>query len=211
MSIKTQKPSWLLLITLNLSLGSALATKEGGGNPDWPCEQVLVPEISAAVVWDGPDPAAYAEQWAKDPQVTELAHRLTARGIDRAGSEALIQAFAEAQPGAERDRRLTLLFAAVLEILNADRNRLVSGILRYSRDQERRARALDSQLTQMVELEANGSEEDLQRLAELQPRVELEQRVFDDREKSFPFLCTRPQAVEQRIGELARAIASWLE
>jgi hypothetical protein len=208
--MKIQRSSLALLVGLNLSFLGAQAAEESE-NPDWPCEQALVPEVSAAVVWDGPDPTPFSDQWASDAEVAGLARRLSARGTDRAHSESLIEAFAEAQPSAERDRRLTLLFAAVLDILNADRGKLLSGILRYSRDQERRARVLDSDLTQMVELEEEGSEEARQRLAELRTRVELEQRVFDDREKSIPFLCTRPRAVEQRIGELARAIASRLE
>ena len=85
------------------------------------------------------------------------------------------------------------------------------GILRYSRDQQRRAEALDAHLTEMVQLESDESDAALQRLAELSMRIELEQRVFDDREKSIPFLCTRPRVIEQRIGELARAISSQLD
>lgn len=182
-----------------------------GENPDWPCEQALVPEVAAAVVWGGPSIEGATGQWQSDAEVAELVHRLVARGTDPAAAESLIEAFAMAQPRGERDRRLTMLFAGVLERLNADRAMLNDGILRYSRDQERRARVLDSHLAELVELESDPSSESATRLAELQEQLVLEQRIFDDREKTIPFLCTRPRAVEQRIGELARSIAAYLE
>ena len=152
-----------------------------------------------------------SEQWQSDAEVSALVERLVARGADPAASEALIEAFAGAQPPGERDRRLTLLFAGVLQRLNADRSMLNDGILRYSRDQERRARVLDAHLAELVELESDPSPDAAKRLADLQEQLLMEQRIFDDREKTIPFLCTRPRAVEQRIGELARGIAAWLE
>lgn len=178
---------------------------------DWPCEQALVPEVSAAVVWDGPSIEGLAEQWPADVEVAELVRRLTARRTGSAESEALVESFAAALPAADRDRRLTLLFAGVLQTLNADRAKLNNGILRYARDQQRRAEVLDRHLAEFIRLEADTSEEGRLRLVEERRRLDLEQRMFDDRERSIPFLCTRPRVVEQRIGELARAIAYHLE
>lgn len=180
-------------------------------DPDWPCEQALVAEISAAVVWDGPSVDGLSDQWGSDPDVAALVQRLVARRIEPADAESLIEAFAGAQAPADRDHRLTLLFAGVLDVLNADRSKLNDGILRYARDQERRARALDDHLAELVRLEADDSQAADQRLEELQKRFQIEQRIFDDREKSIPFLCTSPRVVEQRIGDLARAIAAQLE
>jgi len=182
-----------------------------GDDPNWPCEQALVTEVSPAVVWDGPPLDGLEEYWGSDASISELVQRLTSRDADRAEDEPLIEAFAAAQPAAARDHRLTILFAGVLEVLNADRRKLNAGILRYSRDQQQRAEALDADLTDMVRLETEDADAARQRLAELTKRIELEQRIFDDREKSIPFLCTRPRVVEQRIGELARTISAQLQ
>ena len=38
----------------------------------------------------------------------------------------------------------------------------------------------------------------------------MEERIFDDRERSIRFLCLRPVAVEERLGVLARMIAGHL-
>jgi hypothetical protein len=201
----------VIVLGLGVIVGAMAVPASADENPDWPCEQALVPEIAAAVVWDGPSIEGMSEQWQSDAEVSALVGRLVARGADPAASEALIETFADAQPPGVRDRRLTLLFAGVLQRLNADRSMLNDGILRYSRDQERRARVLDAHLAELVELESDPSPDAAKRLADLQEQLLMEQRIFDDREKTIPFLCTRPRAVEQRIGELARAIAAWLE
>ncbi|MGB5833565.1 MAG: hypothetical protein WBG92_16440 [Thiohalocapsa sp.] len=198
-------------ITASLVMGAAAASAADGNDPDWPCEQALVPEISAAVVWDGPSVDGLSDQWQSDMQVAALTKRLTGRDTDPNEFEPSIEAFAKAQPVSNRDARLTLLFVGVLSILNADRRMLNDGILRYSRDQERRARILDGHLSEMVELESDQSPGGAKRLVELQDVVQIEQRIFDDREKTIPFLCTRPRVIEERIGELARTISAQLE
>ena len=180
-------------------------------DPDWPCEQILVPEVSAAVVWDGPSVDKLTENWRDLPEVEALVRRITDRNAVPQQSDAQIAEFAAAQPPAEKDKMLTLLFAGVLETLNADRSHLISGIKRYSRDQERRADALGQQLSEIVALEGDSSEEGAQRLEELNRTVVLEQRAFDEREKSISYLCTRPVVVEQRLGVLARTIAGYLD
>lgn len=211
-SLQGRAAALIAALGLGTMLGATPWSAGAGENPDWPCEQALVPEVAAAVVWDGPSVEGMSDQWQSDAEVAALVGRLVARGADPAASDGLIETFADAQPpGKERDRRLTLLFAGVLERLNADRSMLNDGILRYSRDQERRARILDTHLAELVELESDPSPEAAERLAEMQEQLLMEQRIFDDREKTIPFLCTRPRAVEQRMGELARAIAAWLE
>ena len=178
---------------------------------DWPCEQAYIAEVAAAVVWDGPSVDDLEQDWRAVPAVAELVEKLSNRRLDRGKADGLVEDFAKAQAPDQKDRMLTLVFAGVLDTLNLDRKTLLSGILRYSRDQERRAQILDRKLSEMVKLEQENTESSKQRLAELQRTIELEQRSFDDRERSIPHLCTRPRVVEGRIGELARAISGYLD
>ena len=123
------------------------------GDPDWPCEQALVPEVSAAVVWDGPSVDGLGDRWKEDPEISTLVHRLVARNVDETEAEAAIELFAMEQPAGERDHRLSLLFAGVLQVLNADRRMLQQGILRYARDQQRRAEVLGEHLAEIARIE----------------------------------------------------------
>lgn len=189
------------------ALSLLLRVASAGDLEDWPCEQALVSEVEAAVVWDGPDVTAMAGEWGQDREVAALAHRLTDRRLDHADDEAEIGRLAATLDSAQHDHRLSLLFAGVLQLLNADRQRLQAGILRYARDQQWRAESLGDDLAEIARLEGDSAPEAQQQLQALQHRVEMEQRMFDERERAIPFLCTRPRVVEQRIGELARAIA----
>jgi len=186
------------VVTLGPLLGVASVSADDN-NPDWPCDQALVPEVAAAVVWDGPSIDGLSDQWASDVEVAGLMQRLVARGTDPAESDRLIASLAAAQKAAERDRRLTLLFDGVLQRLNADWRLLNDGILRYSRDQERRARGGMRIWGNWWSLSPiprrrrpSASRNDMSNSCSTSAS-------FDHREKTMPFLCTRPRALEQRV------------
>lgn len=178
---------------------------------DWPCQQILVPQVSAAVVWDGPSVGTETSDWHDDPRVATLVAAITTPLSTEAAAASAIAAFAAGLSPEEKDRVLTLAFAGVIETLNRDRAKLVEGIKRYSRDQSRRAEAIGAELDAMVRLEKDPSDAAAARLAELTEQMEIEQRVFDERERSIEYLCMRPVAVEQRLGFLARRIAEHLD
>ncbi|MGA7980138.1 MAG: hypothetical protein WCA32_07890 [Chromatiaceae bacterium] len=206
-----------VLLVSNLTLAAAAdevpqgARETAGEDPDWPCEQALVPEISAAVVWDGPSVEGLKQSWQNVSAVAALVKQISSPKFSEEGAKAAVASFAAEQKPEDKNRMLTLVFAGVLEQLNDDRDMLIEGVKRYSRDQARRADALGDELDQMVRLEQDPSPGAAQQLAELRKRLELEQRVFDDREKSINYLCLRPVAVEQRLGFLARTIAEYLD
>ncbi|MCB1859286.1 MAG: hypothetical protein KDI63_13485 [Gammaproteobacteria bacterium] len=200
----------LLFLFFVLPVGSGWA--QGSQDPEhWPCPQVFVPSVPAAVIWDGPAVEETSRQWETIPEVNSLVSRLVAPGMKLADAEQLIAAFAGVQPPAVKDQMLTLLFAGVLEGLNADRSHLLSGIINYSRGQDQRAQQLGEVLDQIARLEEDRSDHAQQKLAELRELVGIEQRLFDERESSIQYLCTRPIAVEQRLGALARTIALYLD
>src|ERR1700733_12834115 len=61
--------------------------------PDWPCQQLKVPEISIASVWTGPPIEGIDKQKAADPKVTELVARLAARRTPMEEARKLIADF----------------------------------------------------------------------------------------------------------------------
>ena len=192
----------------------AVATATNGMGPSdayWPCEQVLVPEVSAAVIWDGPAIDEAKDTWRSLPRVAEVVERIASPQASAETAQAAIASFASELEPADKDRMLTALFAGVLEVMNQDRSKLIDGIERYSRDQQRRAEALGEKLDEMVRLEQDDSEAARQALDELMKALELGQRVFDERERFIQYLCARPIVVEQRLGFLARTIAGYLD
>src|ERR1044071_5815254 len=47
--------------------------------PDWPCNQIKVPEMSVAAVWAGPPIDDVESIWEQDPAVRNLVAQLAAR------------------------------------------------------------------------------------------------------------------------------------
>src|SRR5262249_51847498 len=47
--------------------------------PDWPCNQIKVPEISVAAVWAGPSIDDVGNAWEEDATIRDLVARLAAR------------------------------------------------------------------------------------------------------------------------------------
>lgn len=178
---------------------------------DWPCIQVLVPRISAGVVWDGPSVEGIDGAWRQAPEVAALVPRLTSRRTSIDEAKGLVASFAGTLDSTEREQQLTLLFAGVLDTLNGERARMISGIRRFTRNQSARARRVEAQLNELDALRAAPeTPESAARQAEIRNTLAWDQRIFDDRERSIQHLCERPVALEERLGELARAISAEL-
>ncbi|MCP3661721.1 MAG: hypothetical protein GY696_04375 [Gammaproteobacteria bacterium] len=201
-----------LVFGSGLSLVTSSANTETPGivDPDWPCEQILVPEVPAAVIWSGPAITGLDGAWQKVDRVSMLVRRITSSRYDQNAAEQEITEFASRQESQQKDLMLTLLFAGVLEELNRDRSMMLSGIKRYSRGQAIRAERLGKNLDEIARLEDDLSPDSRARLDVLWKQMEFKQRIFDEREEFIHYLCLQPVAVEQRLGFLARSIASQL-
>jgi hypothetical protein len=213
MSIFMKSLRLATMLVCGLSLQPALQAAEtpGDENPDWPCEQILVPEIAPAVVWAGPSIEGMQDAWRKDAEVESLVQRLTSADYNLDNADNDIGAFAKRQPAAEKDHKLTLLFAGVIQRLNEVRSNELNDIMRYARGQSDRANQLSGELDEMVKLQDDPSEAAQKRLALIQGEMELKQRMFDDREAFIQHLCGRPVVIEQKVGTLARTIAYYLD
>lgn len=180
-----------------------------GEDPDWPCIQRLVPQISAGMVWAGP-PLDGIPDWRADPDIPHIAARLSDRRMPVGDAETRIEEFAEAQ-GTDKDQRLTMLFAAVLETVNADRSSVIDGIKRYARRQKSLASRIEATLAELDSLPPDGAPEQEARRAELSEQNVWDSRIFEERERSLGYLCETPVLLEQRVFALARAIQNFLD
>ncbi len=180
-------------------------------NPDWPCEQILVPEIQAAVVWAGPPISGMEQAWEQDKEVEGLVRRFVSSDYEEDAADRAIADFSAAQEASQKDHKLTLLFAGVLTSLNEIRSKEQEDIMRYARGQAARADRLSEELDEMVRLQDDPSPEARERLALMSKEMEIKQRMFDEREAFIQHLCTRPMVIEEKLGVLARTIAYYLE
>jgi hypothetical protein len=177
--------------------------------PDWPCNQIKVPEMSVAAVWAGPPIDDVDSIWEQDPAVRNLVAQLAARRTPLEDAEKIISDAIIGAP-AERQRKAKLIFAGLFKALNHERSEVMSGIERFSRKQKEFADQVRATILQLRELQ-NTPGHDQTKVDELTSRVEWDTRIFDERSKTIGYVCEVPVLIEQRLFALARAIQQSLE
>jgi hypothetical protein len=176
---------------------------------DWPCDAPLAERFDPVQVWGSPLPSSLPEGWRQDPGVREVVE-FAANPENPPGPGAKrIVAFA-AQLGAEREERLLLLFAGLLEQFNLLRAFVIEGV----RDFVLRAKILRDAVAQndagLAALSAEGGPRlEAQRRAYGQARS-LDARSMDDAMEEAEFLCRRYGYLDRKLRELTAAIRAAL-
>jgi hypothetical protein len=177
--------------------------------PDWPCNQVKVPEISVAAVWAGPSIDDVGNAWEDDAAIRELVARLAARRTPLDDAQKTISDVVTGTES-ERQKKAKLIFAGLFKTLNQERGEVMQGIERYFRKQKEFSDQIRSRILQLRELQ-NRPDPDQSRIDELTNRVEWDTRIFEDRRKTMNFVCEVPVLIEQRLFALSRSIQQSLE
>lgn len=193
-----------------LLLGSAGAAAAADARyPDWPCQQLKVPQLSAAAIWAGPPINDVGTRWRDDPQIADLVPRLAARRTPMNDAEKLANDFVAALPG-DKQAKATLLFAGVFTTLDGERTTVMNGIERFTRKQKEFADKIRGETEEMRTLQdAKGTAP--AKLDELGESIAWDTRIFEERRKTIGFVCEVPVLIERRLGALARAIQQAME
>jgi hypothetical protein len=175
----------------------------GSEDPDWPCQQRLVPHLTPAAYWNGP--LDVQGNWQADPEIAELVHRLAPRRITTEEGLAAISSFAKAV-SEDRLRRLALAFRGLLE--ETDRER--AGLIEKLRQMGRRQRELADLVARLAdELEAiapDATGEAAEKRVDLQQRHDFTARNFEEIQRTIRYACETPVALDARLGVWARAL-----
>ena len=173
--------------------------------PDWPCKQIKVPELSVTSVWTGDAFETGSATWKQDAGLGDLVPVLAARRTDLEAADKAIADYAAALPAGERKAKLTALFAALFDSLNAQRSDVMNGIERYSKKQKQLAEKVRED-TRLMQAGQDAPGADQAALEEKVKAIEWDLRVFDDRQKSLSAVCEAPVLIEQRLGALGKSV-----
>lgn len=192
---------------------AAAAASVAASKNVWPCVQKKVAKIDAAAVWDGP-PVKDLRGWGSDSAMANLVSQAVSRRtpIDKVQKE--IEDWAKALPAAERDEKLTLLFAGILNTANLQRSSIVSGIERFQKRQISNAEEIERQGAELAKLEDSAPRDLTQPTPELdkaREKYDWFTRVFQERQANIPIACELPTIIEQRVFALSRAIRSQMD
>jgi hypothetical protein len=177
--------------------------------PDWPCNQIKVPEISAAAVWSGPSIDGVGNAWEQDAVTRDLVARLAARRTSLEEAQKLISDFITGS-AAERQQKAKLVFAGLFASLNQERSQVMDGIERFFRQQKDFAEKTRSEIAELRALQ-DARDRDQSRIEELANQVTWDTRIFEERRKTIGYACEVPVLIEQRLFALARTIEQSIE
>jgi hypothetical protein len=176
--------------------------------PDWPCVQPKVTELSAASMWNGPSIDDVGTTWQDDDKIKDLVAQVSAR---RTPLDAAQKAIAEFVVGttAEKQQKAKLVFAGVFDTLSSERNEVMDGLERTSRNELELAAKIKSDVADLRGLE-DKPDSDQSKVKDLANEVEWSTRIFEDRRKTIRYVCEVPSTIEQRLFALARMIQQTL-
>ncbi|HEY8124949.1 MAG TPA: hypothetical protein VIF88_05970 [Methylocystis sp.] len=177
--------------------------------PDWPCRQVRVPELSVAGVWSGPPLADAVKQWRDDASIAELVTRLAQRRTPMDEAERLVAQFAKSA-GDQRKARLTTLFAGVYERMNDERRDLINGLDRFGRRLKAMAETAREETQTLRDLQ-DRKPPDPDAIKKASEALQWRLRLFEEQRRMVNYVCESPALIEQRFGALARAIEQAME
>jgi hypothetical protein len=175
---------------------------------EWPCVQRRVDTLSVGKFWDGP-PIDELKGWYREPKMPDLIELLSSRRVPLEKAEAAIKAYAESLPEAERDAKLSLLFAGLFDKVSSQRRSVMSGIVKYKQSQIARAKELERQTTTIGEMESKlppGIHDDTPELAKVREQFNWAQRIFQERQSNIPLACELPVLIEERLYAVTRSI-----
>jgi hypothetical protein len=196
------------VVSLLLVCSSPLMAQQQS-DPEWPCVQALVPELSQGIFWPEVIEEEVAGTWKKDKAVAPLARALGDLPAFTDKERERIADFAEAQPDADRKQRLNMLADGVLHVANGVRKQYIRGIKRYTRQQISIAGQIETTLNELTNVEGSVAVDDASR-AEIEETLAWHQRVYDQREHAVKSLCDRPVELEEILSEVMREIAQHL-
>lgn len=201
---------YLLAIALSSLLGFSMSVQAQDSSPaapsNWPCEQVLRPEISLGAIWSGPDPTDAMETWRSAPAVAALVTQVAPRRVPQDEAVATLHRFSAGYT-TDRQQVMTQVLAGLFDTMNRERRDIIRGIRRFNERQDSLSQRIEEGWRILDGLDPKSTDPVIaeQRFS-LQQAIDWDSRVFDDRQKLLPEICQQPVIIEQRLFTLSRAI-----
>jgi hypothetical protein len=185
------------------------AQPPGARDPNWPCQQIKVSELSLASVWSGPPVDARDNAWKDDQAVADLVAILAPRRapIDRA--QTLLHDFAQ-HAGEQKQAQLLRVLVGLFDVLDRERSSVIAGLDRFGKRQKELAAELRQDNEKLRALQGEPAS-DPTAVQQMTQQVKWAAEVFQDRRQALSYACEVPNKIEQRLFVLARQIQQELE
>lgn len=173
-------------------------------DPDWPCQQPLVPKLTAAAYWN--EPLDMQGDWQANPEIAELVQHLAPRRITTEEGLAEIARFAKTAPG--NPHRLALAFRGLLEETDRERADLIERLKQLGRRQRELAELAARLTSELDSMPFDATGEAAAERIDLQQRHDFTVRNFEEVQRTMRYACEAPVRLDARLGAWARALQS---
>jgi len=191
----------LCLALLAFSARAAPPTED----PDWPCQQRLVPELSAGTFWTGA-PLPGGVDWRANPRVAGLVDAVAPRDVPADVGTAKIRAFAKALKPGGRATILPIAFVGILEETNRERSQIIARLKELTRRQREIADQVAKVTDEIAAIPPDATGGAADRRAEAVGRQGFLTRAFDETRRTMRYACEAPTQLEARFGAYAGAL-----
>ncbi|MGC1891247.1 MAG: hypothetical protein WA709_35090 [Stellaceae bacterium] len=194
-------------MTLGLALVGAVNANSApprAEDPDWPCQQRLVPELTAAAYWSGP-PLERLGDWRADPAIADLVRQLAPRRVSTQEGLSQIAAFTRTVSN-DRPRRLALVFRGLLEETDREREGLIEELKEIGRRQRELADLVARLAGELNAIPPDARGEAAANRIDLQQRHDFTARNFEEIQRTIRYACETPVELDARLGAWARAL-----
>lgn len=199
-----RKRAWVMTLGLALVAVNARAAPPRAEDPDWPCQQRLVPKLTAAAYWNGP-PLENLGDWRAEPETADLVRRLAPRRVSTQEGLAEIAAVVRTVSN-DRPRRLALVFRGLLEETDRERAGLIEELKEIGRRQRELADLVARLATELNAVPPDARGEAGAKRTDLQQRHDFTARNFEEIQRTIRYACETPVELDARLGAWARAL-----
>jgi hypothetical protein len=182
----------------------ARAAAPNAGDPDWPCQQRLVPKLTEAAYWNRPALEGLGD-WRTDPEISDLVRRLAPRRVSTQEGLSEIAAFVRTVSNG-RPRRLALVFRGLLEETDRERAGLIEELKEMGRRQHDLANLVARLATELNAISPDAGGDAAAKRIDLQQRHDFTARNFEEIQRTIRYACETPVELDARLGAWARAL-----
>jgi hypothetical protein len=187
----------------------AFAQPPGQRDPNWPCQQIKVPEMSLAAVWSGSAVDTSDTTWKDNPTVADLVDRIAPRRVPIDYAQSLVHDFAQ-HAGEQKQPQMLQVLVGLFNVLGQERDSVMTGLDRFGGRQKELAIQVraDNEKLRSMQVDTAADPKAVQQLTQ---QVTWEVEVFQDRRQALSYACDVPGKIEQRLFALAHQIQKELD
>ena len=171
-------------------------------NPDWPCIQVYIEELSWGSIWTGPVLDENSSKWINDEKLSSLAEKIMKRNTkEKEGIEEL-KKYIKKNNSPEQ---LTKLFHALFDTTNNIWKKRNIKLLNFGKRQKLTSEKISIKLEKIKKL-SKDYESNKDEILKLEQENFWDIRRFEDRRALSDSLCEQPRFYEKRLGIFSKII-----